>query len=139
MEKKNEKGLPEKWFEMSQDYAQRFSDFLVRVSGMKNPTSTHQSKEENTHDFESCEELKFESVLSWVKANMAKVEGSNGVILRRSKQKDDDFKYMIEIFFLKDKQVMTNTIYKVILCNSIEDDMNDNFKDVNGQDVFIIR
>lgn len=138
-QKKNESPL-EKWLGLTQEYAKKCSELFSKATGLKNPTSPHQPKVETKHDFETCDELSFENVVDWIRSNMSKVKDSDGAILRRTKLiEDEDFKFKIEIFFLQGKNVLTNEIYKEIMCNSLEEDLESNFKDVNGQEVLIIK
>jgi hypothetical protein len=72
---------------------------------------------------------------------MSKVEGSTAAVIRKENldKSTEDFAYKVEIFFMKDNQVLTSALRKVVLCNSLENDLAMNFKEVNGQHVFIIK
>lgn len=139
MEKRNSKSGFDKWLELTQSCIQDCSRLFAEKFGLVNPDKRNEYAAQS--DFESCNELTFESVVAWIKKNMFKVEGSTGAIIRKENidPVKEDFAYKVEIFFLKDNQIQTSALYKVILCNFIEDDLDINFKEVNGQQVFIIK
>lgn len=134
-----EKSNFEKWFELTQSCIQDCSRIFAEKLGLVNPDKKSEFAAQS--DFESCDELTFEGVVAWIKKNMSKVEGSTGAIVRKENldKSKDEYAYKIEIFFLKENQVLMSSLHKIVLCNFIEDDLSVNFKEVNGQNIFVIK
>jgi hypothetical protein len=129
----------EKWLDLTQTYIQACHKTFAKKFGLIDPDKKNEFAAQT--DFESCNELTFEGVVAWIQQNMSKVEGSTAAVIRKENldKSTEDFAYKVEIFFMKDNQVLTSALRKVVLCNSLENDLAMNFKEVNGQHVFIIK
>lgn len=138
MEKK-EKSSFWKWVELTQSYAKDCRSFFAKKLGMVNPDK--KSEYAALSDFETCDELTFESIVTWITQNQTKVEGATSALVRKENldQSKEDFAYKIEIFFMKDNQVQISALHKVVFCNVLEDDLAVNFEEVNGQHLFILK
>ena len=129
----------EKWLDLTQAYIHDCRKTFVEKLGLIDPDKKNEFAAQT--DFESCNELTFEGVVAWIQQNMSKVDGSTAAVVRKENlnKSTEDFAYKVEIFFMKDNQVLTTALHKVVLCNFLEDDLAMNFKEVNGQYIFIIK
>lgn len=122
------------WISLTKKLASDIRKTISIATGLQNP------KEQTTDSmckFESCQEVTFESIVTWIKCHMQEVKECDSAVIRKSKNaENEEYKYRVDIYFLQGKQVLHNEIHKVIMCNSLEEDLLNSF---NGGDVFIIK
>lgn len=124
------------WFSLTKKMASDIKQIISNATGLQNPKDTTNSND-SVCDFESCQELTFESIVSWIKLHMQEVIGCDSALVRREQNADnEDFKYKVVIYFLNGRKILDNEVHKVIMCNFLEDDLANSF---NSNDIFIIK